>query len=81
MKYWFLLVLLGCALFACKEEEVGKIDRYALVKRNSPLVTEVEELSALSVGNGNFAVTVDATGLQTFPDFYAKGMPLGTQSQ
>lgn len=81
MKYWFLIVLWAGTLLGCKEELPGKIDRYALVKRNSPLVTEVEELSALSVGNGNFAVTVDATGLQTFPDFYAKGMPLGTQSQ
>jgi hypothetical protein len=32
------------------------------------------------VGNGNFAFTVDATGLQTFPNVYANGVPLGTQS-
>jgi len=81
MKYWFLVVLWAGTLLGCKEELPGKIDRYALVKRNNPLVTEVEELSALSVGNGNFAVTVDAMGLQTFPDFYAKGVPLGTQAQ
>ena len=35
----------------------------------------------LSVGNGEFAVTVDVTGLQTFPELYSKGVPLGTQSQ
>src|SRR5690554_2869174 len=55
-----------------------------LLKRGSEgrlLLCYNEELSALSVGNGNFAVTVDATGLQTFPDFYAKGVPLGTQAQ
>ncbi|MGY8916173.1 MAG: hypothetical protein ACKVJF_13970, partial [Flavobacteriales bacterium] len=30
--------------------------------------------------NGNFAFTTDVTGLQTFPDFYEKGIPLGTQA-
>ena len=33
------------------------------------------------MGNGEFAFTVDATGLQTFPSMYSKGVPLGTQSQ
>ena len=33
------------------------------------------------MGNGEFAFTVDATGLQTFPDLYEKTMPLCTQSQ
>lgn len=59
----------------------GRIDRYALVHRNSPQIKEFEELSSLSVGNGNFAFTVDATGFQTFPEFYSQGVPLGTQSQ
>ena len=38
-------------------------------------------LSSLSVGNGEFAYTADATGLQTFPEVYKNGVPLGTQSQ
>ena len=38
-------------------------------------------MASLSVGNGSFAFTVDATGLQSFPDAYAKGVPLGTQSE
>ena len=41
----------------------------------------MDTLSSLSVGNGRFAFTVDATGLQSFPDVYAKGVPLGTQSE
>lgn len=57
-----------------------KIDRQALVDRNAPVVTSVDTLSSLSVGNGNFAFTVDATGLQTFPEAYSRGVPLGTQS-
>ncbi|MBO7102716.1 MAG: hypothetical protein J6W02_03435, partial [Bacteroidaceae bacterium] len=49
--------------------------------RNCPIVTEMDTLASLSVGNGEFAVTVDATGLQTFPEYYSGGVPLGTQSQ
>lgn len=57
------------------------IDRKALVDRNRPIVTAVDSLSSLSVGNGEFAYTVDVTGLQTFPELYKNGVPLGTQSQ
>jgi len=80
MKIWTLSTLL-IALIACNPGKTAKIDRFALVKRNSPMIKEFDELSSLSVGNGNFAFTVDATGLQTFPDHYAAGIPLGTQSQ
>ncbi|MFR9165444.1 MAG: hypothetical protein ACLVKO_04140 [Dysgonomonas sp.] len=80
MRKWSLIILLG-ALISCQSEKVEKIDRYALVNRNNPKVSEFNELSSLSVGNGNFAFTVDATGLQTYPDTYSKGVPLGTQSQ
>ncbi len=56
------------------------IDREALTKRNSPVVTSMDSLSSLSLGNGSFAFTADVTGLQTFPEFYSSGVPLGTQS-
>lgn len=59
----------------------AKIDRKALVERNSPRIQQFDKHVSLSVGNGNFAYTVDATGLQTFPILYAEGVPLGTQSQ
>lgn len=67
-----LLALVSCA---------GKIDRAALVARNNPRVTALDPLASLSVGNGRFAFTADVTGLQTFPERYSKGVPLGTQSQ
>lgn len=60
---------------------VSAIDRQALVERNNPHITAIDTLASLSVGNGEFAVTVDVTGLQTFPELYSKGVPLGTQSQ
>ncbi|WP_320018222.1 hypothetical protein [Labilibaculum manganireducens] len=78
----FLLIGIAClALFACQNKVPEKINRYELVTRNNPVVTKIDELSSLSVGNGNFAFTADATGLQTFPTNYKKGVPLGTQSQ
>lgn len=59
----------------------AQINRQALVQRHKVVVNKIDSLSSLSVGNGRFAFTVDATGLQTFPDAYAKGVPLGTQSE
>src|SRR5690554_4925796 len=80
MKKWTLSCL-SALLIACGTNVPAKIDRQALVERNSPKITAFDELSSLSVGNGNFAYTVDATGLQSFPERYSKGVPLGTQSQ
>ena len=58
------------ALAACTSPKEKAIDRHALVTRNNPEVTAMDSLSSLSVGNGEFAYTVDATGLQTFPEVY-----------
>ena len=82
MKKWLLIMLPVLFLLgSCKKETETKIDRLALVERNNPHVTQFDELTSLSLGNGNFAFTVDATGLQTYPEFYSLGVPLGTQSQ
>lgn len=56
------------------------IDRQAVVNRNNPHVTGLDSMASLTVGNGNFAFTVDATGLQTFPQLYRHGVCLGTFS-
>ncbi len=57
------------------------IDRPRLVRRHNPHVHGFDKYASLSVGNGNFAMTVDATGLQSFPDVYSDGgVPLGTFS-
>lgn len=71
------IVFLLCT--ACNMQQ-KKIDREALISRNCPEVTSFDSLASMSVGNGGFAFTVDATGLQTFPEYYAAGVPLGTQS-
>ena len=56
------------------------VDRRARLARHAPIVRTFESYSALSVGNGGFAFTADATGLQTFPEQYAN-LPLATQAE
>ncbi len=72
----FLLV----ASVGCCQNGTDKIDRKALVERHTVMIDIFDSLASLSVGNGGFAFTVDVTGLQSFPDAYAKGVPLGTES-
>lgn len=68
-------------ILSCTTSNNSPIDRETLVYRNSPHITAFDSLASFTVGNGEFAYTVDATGLQTFPAKYTKGVPLGTQSQ
>lgn len=59
-----------------------QIDREALFRRHSPHFQKAHPLNALTVGNGAFAFTTDATGLQTFTEYYAEnGLPLSTLSE
>lgn len=59
---------------------IAQINRKEVVQRHTIHISKADPLSSLSVGNGNFAFTVDVTGLQSFPEYYAPGVPLGTQS-
>lgn len=68
------VIMSGCS------RENGKIDRFALISRNNPHVTSIDTMASLTVGNGRFAFTADVTGLQTFPEVYSAGVPLGTMS-
>lgn len=69
--------------------ESPAIDRKALVQRHNVRQERLDPRSPVSVGNGEFAFTLDLTGLQTFPVAYPVGarddLPpgtlLGTQSQ
>ena len=56
------------------------IDRHAVVSRNNPVITKVDTLASLSVGNGHFVTTVDVTGLQSYPVGYKNGVPLCAMS-
>ena len=74
------LILSICLLFALSSMAQQPIDRKKVVERNNPHVTTMDSLNSLSVGNGGFAMTVDGTGLQSFPKSYSHGVPLGTMS-
>ena len=74
-----VLLLLLIILSSCNTKNI-KIDRLGLVTRNNIKNSLIDSLNSLSVGNGEFAFTVDITGLQTFPEFYSKGISLGTMS-
>lgn len=69
-----LLLCAGCSTTA-------KIDRYALINRHNVKIREIHAFSPLSVGNGRFAFTADVTGLQSFPESYADGIPLTTMAE
>ncbi len=75
-KKIFAFIFASVALIS----QAQKIDRKALVSRNNPHVTKVDTMASLNVGNGNFSFTADITGLQTFPELYKNGVPLGTMS-
>jgi hypothetical protein len=47
-----------------------RIERRALVTRHNPVFVRPHPADTLTVGNGNIAMTVDLSGLQTFPDFH-----------
>jgi hypothetical protein len=70
-----------CAGVSTGQEKPVPIDRMALVTRHNPELSRFDAENPLSVGNGQFAFTADATGLQTFPDAFTNTTPLGTLSQ
>lgn len=64
-----------------KSNQTNKINRFDVVNRHNVAINAFDSLNSLSVGNGTFAYTVDASGLQTFPEVYKNGVCLGTMSE
>ena len=79
IRFFAALIVLAVALPAAQTPR-GPIDRRALVDRHAPVLNRFDTESPLSVGNGEFAFTVDVTGLQTFPEAFNDTIPLGTLS-
>ncbi|MDT0317846.1 hypothetical protein [Streptomyces millisiae] len=46
------------------------VDRRRLVRRHNPVLSAPHPVDTLTVGNGDLAMTVDVSGLQTFPNFH-----------
>ena len=61
-------------------QTAAPIDRHALVTRHNIEVHSLDPNGAMAVGNGDFAFNFDVTGLQSFPEYYAKTMPIGILS-
>jgi hypothetical protein len=74
------LLLAACLVVPAMMACAGPIDRHALVTRHDVVLTNFDSRNPLSIGNGGFAFTVDATGLQTFPGAFTHTTPLGTLS-
>jgi hypothetical protein len=72
--------LTAAILFAAAALHAAPIDRQALVARHQVQLTKFDTANPLSIGNGRFSFTVDATGLQTFPEAFEQTTPLGTLS-
>jgi hypothetical protein len=81
MRKITILLSLTLILFGISLKASDKINRLKLVTRHNIEISEIDRMNPLTVGNGEFAYTADITGLQTFPEYYEDGIPLGTQSQ
>src|SRR5688572_21224570 len=83
LRSYTLLFYTALVICGCKDQTTKQlpIDRFALVTRHNVVLQKSDTLGSLSVGNGEFAFTVDVTGLQTFYKEYENGVSLGTQSQ
>ena len=85
MKKKFCVIFIGLASvffpMLIKAQQGTKINRESVVKRHNVFNQTMDTLASLTVGNGTFAYTVDATGMQTFPVYYKNGVSLGTQSE
>lgn len=76
----FLLIFLWFSLACHGLDAQRKINRFSVVERHRVFNESFDTLSSLTVGNGHIAFTVDATGMQSFPNYYRNGVPLGCQS-
>jgi len=79
-KIAFQFIFQGLVLLLAVATVAAPIDRHALVTRHNVELKNFDANNPLSVGNGEFCFTVDATGLQTFPDAFVQTIPLGTLS-
>jgi protein-glucosylgalactosylhydroxylysine glucosidase len=81
MRFVFAILVFCLPVHALRAQQKHTINREEVVRRHTIHITKADPLASLTVGNGRFAFTADVTGLQSFPSFYEKGVPLGTQSE
>jgi hypothetical protein len=74
------ITILLCVFAVTSFAQFQPINRKEVVQRHNIHINKYDSLASLTVGNGKFAYTTDITGMQTFPEAYKGGVPLGTQS-
>jgi len=77
-KIFYCTIMALCCITTVKG--ASTINRQEILKRNNPTIKHPDSLSSLTVGNGNIAMTVDITGMQSYPEYYKNGIPLTTMS-
>ena len=80
LVFFGLICLCVPSLAFAQKGSDAPIDRHALVTRHNVEVHAIDPNGAMAVGNGDFAFNFDVTGLQSFPEYYAKTMPIGILS-
>jgi hypothetical protein len=75
-----LICVILSAHLALAADDAAPIDRKAVVSRHNVIVHDIDPNGTMAVGNGDFAFNFDITGLQSFPEYYEKTMPLGILS-
>ena len=76
----FVSSLVAGPMFCQVAPANGPIDRHALVSRHNIVTHQPDPMGAMGIGNGDFAYNFDVTGMQSFPEYYAKTMPIGILS-
>jgi hypothetical protein len=79
VAFFSLSAWAACGL-AQNPGNTAPIDRHALVSRHNVVLHAIDPMGAMAVGNGDFAFNFDVTGLQSFPEYYEKTMPIGILS-
>ncbi|MCU7615822.1 hypothetical protein NZ698_01310 [Chryseobacterium sp. PBS4-4] len=77
----YSLLFTLCSVIISMTAKAQSIDRFDLVNRHNVILNEIDPLSPLSIGNGDFAYTADITGMQSLEKYYyTNGIPLETLS-
>ncbi len=80
---FIVISIIAVIAFSCNNQSnTGKINLEELVKRHNVTMKTLDDLGALSVGNGRFCYTTNITGMQSYPEYYTKdGIPLTTMPE
>jgi len=78
---FLILFLSGGHSVNSASTDTKPIDRFDLVNRHNVVLHEIDAMSVMTIGNGDFGYTADVTGMQSLQAYYYKnGIPLETRA-